>query len=103
MCLGKIVQVDSTLVFKPAGKTRELVWLLRNPYVKGNFDSYRPVDQIKHGPGKISVVTYQDKYAKCDLLSATIDYKPGSPTYRINKKPYIVRVHELWYKEEGKA
>ena len=107
MCPGKIVQVDSKLVFFSNGSG----WLYELSFQNRNdkdFFSNTRLDRL--GPAKdnnqVEVVyfkmgsLYIDPNAECGIMTATIHYKYNQPAYVINGKRYTK--YELWTKEKGK-
>ena len=104
MCPGKIVQVDSKLVFKSPGQlgVSELSFQNRNDR---DFFSNTRLDRLDHAKDnqQIKVVYFKKgrfNEVVCGITTATIHFKYNQPAYVINWKRYTK--DELWTKEKGK-
>ena len=104
MCPGKIVQVDSKLVFKSPSQYGLSELSYQNINDKDVFSNTR-LDRLGRAKDnkQIKVVYFKKgayNKAECGIMTTTIHYKFKQPAYVINGKRYTN--DELWTNEKGK-
>lgn len=104
LCPGKIVQVDSKLVFKSPSQSGLSELSYQNINDKDVFSNTR-LDRLGRAKDnkQIKVVYFRKGgYSKveCGIMTATIHYKFKQQAYVINGKRYTN--DELWTEEKGK-